>query len=84
MTIEDKAYLQALYDGGKNGPKARCFRKISCLEKRKNELALQETHSWNNTSQVDFLDSNSNSYNEGSLAYLQIHKQAADWLETQL
>ena len=50
MTIEDKAYLQALYDGGKNGPKARCFRKISCLEKRKNELALQETHSWNNTS----------------------------------
>ena len=40
MTIEDKACLQALYDGGKNGPKERCFRKISCLEKRKNELAL--------------------------------------------
>ena len=35
-----------------------------------NELALQEIHSWNNTSKVDFLDSNSTSYNEGSLAYL--------------
>ena len=46
------------------------FRKLSCLEIRKNELALQETHSWNNTSYVDFLDSNSIAYNEGSLAYL--------------
>ena len=62
----------------KNGEKERCFRKLSCLEKRKNELALQETHSWNNTSQVDFLDSNSASYNEGSLAYLQLYKQAAE------
>ena len=46
------------------------FRKLSCLEIRKNELVLQETHSWNNTSYVDFLDSNSTAYNEGSLAYL--------------
>ena len=37
-------------DGGKNGENERYFRKLSCLEKRKNELALQETHSWNNTS----------------------------------
>ena len=36
-----------------NGEKEGCFRKLSCLEKRKNELALQETHSWNNTSQVE-------------------------------
>ena len=50
MTIEDKAYLQALYDGGKNGENERYFRKLSCLEKRKNELALQETHCWNDTS----------------------------------
>ena len=26
---------------------------FSCLVKRKNELALQKTHSWNNTSQVE-------------------------------
>jgi len=43
---------------------------LSCLEKRKNELAFQETYSWNNTLYVDFLDSNSTNYNEGSLAYL--------------
>ena len=49
-----------------------------------NELAIQETHSWNNTSQVDFLDSNSTSYNEDNLAYLQIHREATDWLESYL
>ena len=38
---------------GKISEKEGCFRKLSCLEKRKNELALQETHSWNNTSQVE-------------------------------
>ena len=54
------------------------FRKLSCLEIRKNEIALQETHSWNNTSYVDFLDSNSTAYNEGSLAYLELHKQVAE------
>ena len=37
-------------DGGKMVKKKGCFRKLSCLEKRMNELALQETHSWNNTS----------------------------------
>ena len=46
------------------------FRKLSCLEIRKNELAFQETDSWNNTLYVDFLDSNSIAYHEGSLAYL--------------
>ena len=51
----------------KNGEKERCFRKLSFLEKRKNELAIQETYSSNNTSLVDFLDSNSTSYNEGIL-----------------
>ena len=43
---------------------------LSCLEKRKNELAFQETHCWNNTLYVDFLDSNSTNYNKGNLAYL--------------
>ena len=38
--------------------KESCFRRLSCLKKRKNKLALQETHSWNTTSQVrGFLDS---------------------------
>ena len=35
------------------GEKEGCFRKLSCLEKRKNELALQETHYWNNASHVE-------------------------------
>lgn len=35
------------------GEKEGCFKKLSCLVKRKNELVLQETHSWNNTSQVE-------------------------------
>ena len=30
-------------DGGKNGENERCFRKLSCLKKRKNELGFQET-----------------------------------------
>ena len=38
--------------------KESCFRRLSCLKKRKNKLALQETNSWNTTSQVrGFLDS---------------------------
>ena len=45
-----EAAFGVIHDGGKNGEKERCFRKLSCLEKRKNELALQEIHSWNNTS----------------------------------
>ena len=52
------------------GEKEGYFRKLSCLEKRMNELAFQETHFWNNTLGKDFLDSNSTSYNECSLAYL--------------
>jgi len=38
---------------GKISEKEGFFRKLSCLEKRKNKLALQETHSWNNTLQVE-------------------------------
>lgn len=30
-------------DGGKNDEKEICFMKLSCLEKRNNKLALQET-----------------------------------------
>ena len=45
-----KSLLFTLCDGGKNGEKEKCFRKLSYLEKRKNELAFQETHFWNNTS----------------------------------
>ena len=56
-----------------------CFRKLSCLEKRKNELTLQETHSWNNILQVKISwIQYSTSYHEGSLAYLYLHKQAAE------
>ena len=58
--------------------KKGCFRKLSCLEKRMNELTLQKTHSQNNTSQANFLDLNSTSYNEDNLAYLQLHKQIAE------
>ena len=35
---------------GEISEKEGCFRELNCLEKRKNELTLQETHSWNNTS----------------------------------
>ena len=38
---------------GEISEKEGCFRELNCLEKRKNELTLQETHSWNNTSQVE-------------------------------
>ena len=38
---------------GEISEKEGCFRELNCLEKRKNELTLQETYSWNNTSQVE-------------------------------
>ena len=39
----NKANPHEANDGRKNGENERCFRKLSYLEKRKNELALQET-----------------------------------------
>ena len=45
--------------------KEGCFRKLSCLEKRKNTSSLRDTLLGR-----DILVSNSTSYNEGSLAHL--------------
>ena len=52
----------------------KMFSKAKLPREKKNELTFQETDSWNNTSQVDFLDSNSTNYNKSNLAYLQLHK----------
>ena len=53
-----------------NGENESYFRKLSCLEKRKTELALQETLLEKYLIGRDFLDLNSTSYNEGVFAYL--------------
>ena len=56
----------------------KLFQKAKLLrEKKERTSSLGDTLGINLTGR-DFLDSNSTSYNEGSLVYLQLHKQAAE------
>ena len=60
------------------------FGMLGCLE---NERLGQlfEKHSWKEyLLGMGFIHSNSTSYNDGGLYYLQLHMQAANWLGSQL